>query len=81
MIDEGRFRAIVKAAFAQRRKTLGNALKPVEGARAALAAAGIDPMRRGETLSCLEFAAIERAMGPVKEAPVAGGHEDEAQPD
>jgi 16S rRNA (adenine1518-N6/adenine1519-N6)-dimethyltransferase len=62
--DEARFRAVVKAAFAQRRKTLWNALKPVEGAREALAAAGIDPQRRGETLSVKEFAALESAMGP-----------------
>ena len=53
------------AAFAQRRKTLSNALKPVPGAREAISAAGIDPQRRGETLSVEEFAAIERAIGPI----------------
>ena len=60
--DEMRFRAVVKAAFAQRRKTLSNALKALPGGREALAAAGIDPRRRGETLSVAEFAAIERAL-------------------
>ena len=65
VISEERFRAVVKAAFAQRRKTLSNALKPVPGAREAISAAGIDPQRRGETLSVEEFAAIERAIGPI----------------
>jgi len=60
--DEGRFRKLVKTAFAQRRKTLWNALAPLEGGRTALERAGIDPRRRAETLSVLEFAAIERAL-------------------
>jgi 16S rRNA (adenine1518-N6/adenine1519-N6)-dimethyltransferase len=59
--SEQRFRELVKAAFSQRRKTLWNALKSVPGAREALARAGIDPQRRGETLSVEEFAAVERA--------------------
>jgi 16S rRNA (adenine1518-N6/adenine1519-N6)-dimethyltransferase len=60
--DERRFRALVKAAFAQRRKTLSNALKAIPSAREALERAGIDPRRRGETLSVAEFAAVEREM-------------------
>jgi 16S rRNA (adenine1518-N6/adenine1519-N6)-dimethyltransferase len=60
--DERRFRALVKAAFAQRRKTLWNALKAMPGAREALERAGIDPQRRGETLSVAEFAAVERQL-------------------
>ena len=60
--DEGRFRALVRAAFAQRRKTLWNALKRMPGAREALQRAGIDPQRRAETLSVAEFAAVERAL-------------------
>jgi 16S rRNA (adenine1518-N6/adenine1519-N6)-dimethyltransferase len=55
------FRTVVKAAFEQRRKTLRNALGAALGtqrAEAALAAAGIDPVRRGETLSVEEFAAL-----------------------
>ncbi len=47
---------LVKAGFAQRRKTLGNALKAArivepEALAAALAQAGVDPGRRGETLT------------------------------
>jgi 16S rRNA (adenine1518-N6/adenine1519-N6)-dimethyltransferase len=60
--DEQRFRALVKAAFGMRRKTLWNALKPLEGAREALQKSGIDPQRRAETLSVEEFAAIERSF-------------------
>jgi 16S rRNA (adenine1518-N6/adenine1519-N6)-dimethyltransferase len=59
------FRRIVKAAFAQRRKTLANALRAVaskELLAEALHAAGIDPIRRGETLSVAEFARIEQAL-------------------
>jgi 16S rRNA (adenine1518-N6/adenine1519-N6)-dimethyltransferase len=60
--DEARFRRVVKSAFSQRRKTLWNALASLEGGRAALERAGIDPKRRAETLSVAEFAAIERAL-------------------
>ena len=54
--DPARFRRLVKAGFAQRRKTLGNALRAArlaepERLAAALALAGIDPARRGETLT------------------------------
>jgi 16S rRNA (adenine1518-N6/adenine1519-N6)-dimethyltransferase len=59
----------VKAGFAQRRKTLGNALRASriatpEALAEALERAGIDPGRRGETLSGKEWAALERALGP-----------------
>ena len=60
--DEKRFRALVKAAFGLRRKTLWNALKHFEGGREGLQKAGIDPQRRAETLSVEEFAAVERAL-------------------
>ena len=63
--DEQRFRAVVKAAFSQRRKTLWNALNALEGGREALTRSGVDPQRRGETLSVAEFAAIERGMPAV----------------
>jgi 16S rRNA (adenine1518-N6/adenine1519-N6)-dimethyltransferase len=61
--DEARFRAVVRAAFAQRRKTLANALAAglgvsAEAARLAARAAGIDPGRRAETLDIKEFAAL-----------------------
>jgi 16S rRNA (adenine1518-N6/adenine1519-N6)-dimethyltransferase len=55
------FRAVVRAAFQTRRKTLRNALRnlgdPDRGARA-LESAEIDPARRGETLSIAEFARL-----------------------
>jgi 16S rRNA (adenine1518-N6/adenine1519-N6)-dimethyltransferase len=71
VVDGARFIHLVKAGFAQRRKTLINSLKSdkslgtVELLHQALRTAGIDPTRRAETLSSEEFAAIERALGPV----------------
>jgi 16S rRNA (adenine1518-N6/adenine1519-N6)-dimethyltransferase len=67
VVDAARFRRLVKAGFAQRRKTLGKALgaakiAPPEAVAAALAAAGVDPKRRGETLSISEWTALERAL-------------------
>lgn len=66
--DEARFRKLVKAGFAHRRKTLANSLKAAFGDdsvdwQATLARAGIDGIRRAETLSVAEFATIERALG------------------
>ena len=52
--DEQRLAALVNKAFSQRRKTLRNALQP-EFAQIDLAAAGIEPQRRPETLSVEEF--------------------------
>ncbi|GMB01396.1 16S rRNA (adenine(1518)-N(6)/adenine(1519)-N(6))-dimethyltransferase RsmA [Pelosinus sp. IPA-1] len=61
-VNERVFFRIVKAAFAQRRKTLSNTLKttgvPAETLKIILDKAGIDGTRRGETLSIEEFAAI-----------------------
>lgn len=51
------FRAVVRAAFSQRRKTLGNAL----GRSRALEMAGIDGGRRAETLSLAEFGRLATA--------------------
>ena len=66
--DEALFSRVVRAAFGQRRKALVNALSgdPTLGwerskAAAAVDAAGIDPGRRGETLSMEEFARIANA--------------------
>ena len=58
------FADVVARAFGQRRKTLRNTLKGVAD-DAAFAAVGIDPVRRGETLSVTEFAALANhlAMG------------------
>jgi 16S rRNA (adenine1518-N6/adenine1519-N6)-dimethyltransferase len=65
------FRRAVRAAFQSRRKTLRNALAttttPVLASQA-LAAAGIDPDRRGETLSVLEFAVLAAALTRVEQA-------------
>jgi 16S rRNA (adenine1518-N6/adenine1519-N6)-dimethyltransferase len=54
---------LVRTAFTQRRKTIGNALKALASADgvaapAVLRAAGIDPSRRPETLQLVEFAAL-----------------------
>lgn len=66
--DEGRFFALVRAAFAQRRKTILNNLKaardlefsrPLESA---LEAAFVAPQRRAETLSIAEFVALCEAL-------------------
>ena len=64
--DEKHFFHVVRAAFGQRRKTIGNALKslglPRDILQGALSKAGIDPLRRGETLSLSEFAALAGAL-------------------
>lgn len=70
VLDRARFRRLVKAGFGQRRKTLRNALSRIAGPEvlgAAFEAAGVDPARRGETLSLAEWAALERALGPPAE--------------
>jgi 16S rRNA (adenine1518-N6/adenine1519-N6)-dimethyltransferase len=61
--DPSRFGAVVRAAFSQRRKSLGNALAaglavPADRARRLTQAAGIDPGRRAESLSLAEFARL-----------------------
>jgi 16S rRNA (adenine1518-N6/adenine1519-N6)-dimethyltransferase len=61
--DERRFHVVVRAAFAQRRKKLANALAstlalPVDRVRATAEAEGIDPGRRAETLDLAEFARL-----------------------
>ena len=52
---------VTEAAFGQRRKMLRQSLKPL-GGEALLAAAGIDPTRRAETLSVAEFVELARAL-------------------
>ena len=64
--DPVRLRAVVLAAFGQRRKSLANSLASglalsAERARAMCAAAGIDAGRRAETLSLAEFAELAHA--------------------
>jgi 16S rRNA (adenine1518-N6/adenine1519-N6)-dimethyltransferase len=66
--DEAFFRRVVKAAFGQRRKTLRNCLKSFDiGAGEqllvnALADCGIEPSRRGETLSFDEFVHLAKSL-------------------
>ena len=67
--DEAKFFALVRAAFAQRRKTIRNNLKAAAAAlefrssvESALEAASIDPQRRAETLSLVEFAELCRQL-------------------
>ena len=66
--SDARFKKVVKAGFAHRRKTLLNSLKsdPSLGdVAAALQRSGVDGKRRAETLSVEEFAALERALIPA----------------
>jgi 16S rRNA (adenine1518-N6/adenine1519-N6)-dimethyltransferase len=51
--------ALVTAAFTQRRKQLGNALRAWLPAQE-IAAAGIDPSARAETLAPADFASLSR---------------------
>ncbi len=66
--DEGIFFRVVRAAFGQRRKTLVNALSGAfQGLEKSMIARmlndiGIDPARRGETLSLQEFAVVANAL-------------------
>lgn len=59
--DETLFARVVAAAFAQRRKTLKNALAGVCD-EAALRAAAIDPAARGETLAVADFVRLANAL-------------------
>jgi len=59
--DRPSFALIVQAAFAHRRKTLRNNLKGLLAAET-IAAIGIDPERRAETLTLAEFAALANAL-------------------
>jgi 16S rRNA (adenine1518-N6/adenine1519-N6)-dimethyltransferase len=66
--DDGFFQKVVRASFAQRRKTLLNALRgaplplPREMIERALIAAHIDPRRRAETLDLGEFQRLVEAL-------------------
>ena len=65
----GTFERMVKTMFTQRRKTLSNALRPFAeavgvSAASALSAAGIDPMRRPETLTMRELLALAALFPP-----------------
>ena len=67
--DEAMFFQLIKAAFAQRRKTLLNSLSAAfadradkERISAAITAAGLDPAVRGEKLGIEEFANLTKKM-------------------
>jgi 16S rRNA (adenine1518-N6/adenine1519-N6)-dimethyltransferase len=68
VVDAVFWASLVKAAFAQRRKTLLNSLQSDAAlgtgaeVRSALETAGVEPSRRAETLSVEEFASVERAL-------------------
>jgi 16S rRNA (adenine1518-N6/adenine1519-N6)-dimethyltransferase len=73
LVEEGVFRALVRSVFTQRRKTLGNALKPfaeIRGveARDVLRAAGIDQVRRPETLTLEEFGHLANLLARDSDA-------------
>lgn len=66
--DEDLYFKVVKAAFGQRRKTLLNSISSMgnlakDQVKEALEEAGIDPKRRGETLSLDEFAILSNIIG------------------
>jgi 16S rRNA (adenine1518-N6/adenine1519-N6)-dimethyltransferase len=69
--DPDRFFYLVHGMFSHRRKTVRRCLQGVAGAPAlgawetALAAAGIDPQRRPETLSLEELAKLMNALPPL----------------
>jgi 16S rRNA (adenine1518-N6/adenine1519-N6)-dimethyltransferase len=61
--DEAVFFRVVKTSFSQRRKTLSNSLKGLrKDMRDVLYRAEIDPARRPETLSLVEFARLADAL-------------------
>jgi 16S rRNA (adenine1518-N6/adenine1519-N6)-dimethyltransferase len=70
--DENILFQVIKAAFGNRRKTLKNALSASglqidpQIARQALAAAGIDPGRRAETLDTAEFVALQISLAQIQ---------------
>ncbi|MCG7410788.1 16S rRNA (adenine(1518)-N(6)/adenine(1519)-N(6))-dimethyltransferase RsmA [Paenibacillus sp. ACRRX] len=73
--DESRFFEVVQASFTQRRKTIWNNLKArysgdigIDQLQTALETAGINPTRRGETLSLEEFARLSEAIGSSYDA-------------
>lgn len=69
--DEAFLFKVIKAGFGKRRKTLKNALCGSEfrinssGANQALNEAGIDPMRRAETLTVKEFVDLSHCLAKI----------------
>lgn len=69
--DEAFFRRVIVSSFSARRKTLPNSLKSLEldaaGLKAAIVQCGIDPGRRGETLSLAEWGRLAIALKALKD--------------
>lgn len=74
--DEARVLEVVDAGFAERRKTMRNALRRVGAADAdaVLGAAGVDPAARAESLALEDFAriAVELSRAQPDRAPSSG---------
>ncbi|MBI4497669.1 MAG: ribosomal RNA small subunit methyltransferase A [Chloroflexi bacterium] len=75
--DEETFFQVVRAGFSARRKQLHNTLAhglglPDSHARSLLAAVGIDPARRPQTLTLEEWAALARGYAALRPAQDAG---------
>ena len=67
LMDSDLFFEVVKGSFSKRRKTILNSLSTYgdfekEIIEKALEASGIDPKRRGETLTILEFASLSNQI-------------------
>ncbi|ETR65477.1 MAG: hypothetical protein OMM_14190 [Candidatus Magnetoglobus multicellularis str. Araruama] len=70
MYDENALFKIVKAAFGKRRKTINNALRgglsyDASQISEALHQAGIDPIRRAETLSVDDFVNLTNTFASI----------------
>lgn len=61
-VDAAVLERLTAAAFGQRRKMLRSSLKSVPSALDALAALGMDPERRAETVSVSEYVELARAL-------------------
>lgn len=69
--DEALFFKVIRAGFSQRRKTLSNALKLLmPNIKDVLIDTGIDPGRRAETLSMVEFAKLADTIYHLRTTPL-----------
>jgi 16S rRNA (adenine1518-N6/adenine1519-N6)-dimethyltransferase len=67
--DIALFKRVVRTTFNQRRKQLLNSLRPLCGEAAALLrSVGIEPTRRPETLTLVEFATLSNALHAMNSA-------------
>jgi 16S rRNA (adenine1518-N6/adenine1519-N6)-dimethyltransferase len=65
--DPAVFRRVIRAGFNQRRKQLANSLRALcTDPAALLRSLGIDPMRRPETLTLAEFAALSNGLASAE---------------